>query len=956
MNTFRKNRIKIATTTLLLMLTITISMFAISAVDAQTVPVTNTRSYIYVGVSPNIVGVGQQVIVVTWTADMPPDVGETAGTIASPNGRAAWNNPTIVTVTKPDGTNETLSMPRTDPVGATWTTYVPETVGTYVLQAYFPGEWKNVTTNGVTTSARYYQPDYSSTANLTVQQDPTPVWTETPLTSDYWNRPLNSANHDWYVLAGNWLGGAATNYPQGTAGQTSSYVNGAGTETPHILWTKQYYVGGLMDENYSDIGYQTAQYGGLSWTGVALNGKISYTPRMTAHTPQGWEQVDLYTGEQLFLDYNQTSPAFGQIYNYESPNQHGGFAYLWRTSGVTLPEIVQVSNSTQFVNGSVVQLGLGTSNSGFYYAINRTSSKIIAIGTTNIATPLTTTASFGTVWEMLDGLTGKTITYIANVTQTETRPGGPATGVTTGATGTAVYGTDGSILRYNIVNLGSTASPKYYLQVWNASAGTMVSSQLGTGYWQWRPQGGTFGGANAYFGGLASNYVHDGRNFFSTNVSIPSILGTTNNVANQTGSITVIKQDEYMIVTALGFNNGTSSAPGFIMKISLVPGQVGTLISKTEFTPPSMADGETVTLTGVYPDDGMILFQKARTTERFGYSMDTGQLVWTSQPEVQFQYYGMSQNYYNHTLYSSGYGGVITAYDVKTGHVNWQFYPESIGTESAYGGVYPTAVVLIADGKLYTTCGEHSPTQPLMRGNNLRCIDATTGKELWNILGFFANMSPSSSDIIMSDGILVGLNFFDNQLYAFGKGPSGTTVTTQNDVSVLGHKVLVTGTVTDQSPVGRRNINDVLQTPLKGTPAISDDSMTAWMEYLFMQQAKPTNATGVDVSLSAIDPNGNSVEIGTTTSDINGNYAIAFDPQVPGTYQIIANFAGTQAYGPSSATSYVIVEDAAQATATPAPLPESIADQYFIPAIAGIIVAIAIVGAILALLLLRKRP
>ncbi len=84
-----------------------------------------------------------------------------------------------------------------------------------------------------------------------------------------------------------------------------------------------------------------------------------------------------------------------------------------------------------------------------------------------------------------------------------------------------------------------------------------------------------------------------------------------------------------------------------------------------------MADGETVSITGVYPDDGMILFQKARTTERFGYSMDTGQLVWTSQPEVQFQYYGMSQNYFNHTLYSSGYGGVITAYDVKTGNVQW---------------------------------------------------------------------------------------------------------------------------------------------------------------------------------------------------------------------------------------------------------------------------------------------
>ena len=101
----------------------------------------------------------------------------------------------------------------------------------------------------------------------------------------------------------------------------------------------------------------------------------------------------------------------------------------------------------------------------------------------------------------------------------------------------------------------------------------------------------------------------------------------------------------------------------------------------------------------------------------------------------------------------------------------------------------------------------------------------------------------------MADGILVGLNYFDNQLYAFGKGPSATTVTAQNDVSVLGNKVMVKGTVTDQSPSGRRNTNDVLQFSLKGTPAISDQDMSAWMEYMFMQQAKPTNATGVDSQL-----------------------------------------------------------------------------------------------------------
>ena len=394
-----------------------------------------------------------------------------------------------------------------------------------------------------------------------------------------------------------------------------------------------------------------------------------------------------------------------------------------------------------------------------------------------------------------------------------------------------------------------------------------------------------------------------------------------------------------------------------MLKLSLVPGSVGTVISRQEFTPPSSVGGtEAVTLTGVYPDDGMILFQKAKTMERFGISMDTGQLVWTSPPEVQFQYYGMGQNYYNGTLFSYGYGGVITAYDVKTGNILWTYEPTSIGTESAYGGNYPLGVAVISDGKLYTVTGEHSPTQPLMRGPNLRCIDAATGKEVWKILGFFGGMSPTSPNIIMADGILVGLNYFDNQLYAFGKGPSATTVTTQNDVSVLGNQVMVKGTVTDQTTSGRRNTNDVLQFSLAGTPAISDKDMSAWMEYKYMQQAKPTNATGVSVTLTAIDPNGNMVPVGSTTSDMNGNYAFPYTPEVPGTYQIIADFAGSNAYGPSTATTYITVQDAPSATATPTAQPVSIADQYFVPAIAGVIIAIAIVGVILAMLLLKKRP
>jgi len=836
---------------------------------------------------------------------MPPDIGETERT----EGRAAWNNPIIVNIIKPDGTNDTLEMPRTDPVGATWIEYTPEAVGTYVLQAYFPGEWKNTTS-----LHRWYTEDFSPTANLTVQEEPTSEWTENPLPTEYWQRPLNSANHDWYVLAGSWLGGAAQTYPQGSAGITSNFVSGKGTETPHILWTKQYYSGGLMDEDHGNIGYQTAHYQGLSWSGLVINGKLHYTPRMTAHGTQGWAQLDLYTGEELMFDYNQTRPDRGQILSYESPNQHGGFAYLWRTTNVnSLPATVQVPNAQLFPNGSVV--------------------RITSVQTMNRSQVIST----GNLIEILDGLTEKTICYIANVS----------------TTGTQVYGKDGSITYYN-VHAGSAGN--YYLSIWNSSAGTMVSSQLGTGYWQWRPAGGTFGGSSAYLGGLAYNYVHDGRDFYSLNQSVPSVLGTRNNVSNQTATLRVVKQDEYMVLAAQGFNNGTHTAPGFVLKVSLVPGEIGRELLRKEFTPPSSADAETVTLTGVYPEDGMILFQKAKTLERFGYSMETGQLIWTSEPEAQFHYYGMSQNYFNGTLFSYGYGGVITAYNVSSGEVLWTYYPTSIGTESAYGGVYPTGVAVISDGKLYTVTGEHSPTQPLYRGPNLRCIDAVTGEEVWSILGFFGGMSPTSSNIIMADGILVGLNHFDNQLYAFGKGPSATTVTVQDDVAVLGHKVIVKGTVTDQTATGRRNINNIVQFTLKDTPAISDEDMSRWMEYKFMQQAKPADAKGVEVTLTAIDPNGNFKDLGAVTSDVEGNYALPFDPEVPGTYQIIANFAGSKAYGPSSATTYLLVEDAPAATVPPATPGPSIADQYFVPAVAGIIVAIAIVGVVLILLLLKKRP
>jgi hypothetical protein len=215
-------------------------------------------------------------------------------------------------------------------------------------------------------------------------------------------------------------------------------------------------------------------------------------------------------------------------------------------------------------------------------------------------------------------------------------------------------------------------------------------------------------------------------------------------------------------------------------------------------------------------------------------------------------------------------------------------------------------------------------------------------------------MSPTESNIYMADGVLVGLNYFDGEIYGFGKGPSATTGSAPQTAPALGQSVTITGTVTDQSSAGKRTTNGGLDFVLKGTPAISDEDMTAWMEYLFMQQPIPGNAKGVEVTLDAIDPNNNFIHIGTTTSDASGNYGLPWIPEVPGTYQIIATFAGSKSYGPSFSTTYMTVGEA-PATPTTPEYPQPIDNTMTIVGVGiAMIIAVAIVGLLIVRML--KKP
>jgi hypothetical protein len=210
------------------------------------------------------------------------------------------------------------------------------------------------------------------------------------------------------------------------------------------------------------------------------------------------------------------------------------------------------------------------------------------------------------------------------------------------------------------------------------------------------------------------------------------------------------------------------------------------------------------------------------------------------------------------------------------------------------------------------------------------------------------------SKVVMSDSRILYLDNHDNQIYCLGRGPSATTVSAPQLAPVLGAPVTITGTVTDQSPSGKHNINGDLDIALKGTPAINDASMDAWMEYMFHQRPIPANATGVPVTLTAVDPNGNLVNVGNTTSDKYGNYGLSYTPEVSGKYQIIATFAGSNSYGPSSSTTYLTVAEGPTLTPAPTPLAQSVADTYIVPGIIAIIIVIVLVG-VANILLLRKR-
>ena len=350
----------------------------------------------------------------------------------------------------------------------------------------------------------------------------------------------------------------------------------------------------------------------------------------------------------------------------------------------------------------------------------------------------------------------------------------------------------------------------------------------------------------------------------------------------------------------------------------------------------------------------------------YAWDLQSGTQVWqsslSSYPWGTFGAYGVQSAY--GLIFYEQYDGVV-AYNWTNGQVAWHYSNPAVDFETPYltngtgnadgstQGYSYFSQGIVADGMLYVYNLEHSPSAPLTRGWKTTAINATTGAQVWQILG---SMAPG----IVSDGYLTACNWYDGYMYVFGMGQSATTVTAPLTTVQQGTAVLIQGTVMDKSPATSTSPHYASG---ELVPCVSDDSMTTWMNYLYMQTPigglwGNETITGVPVTLTAIGSDGTVYNIGSaTTNGYYGTFATTWTPPKQDTYTITATFAGDDSYGSSSSATAVNIGPAA--SATPAPTATAALNlatnsdimTYIVGATIAIIIAIVLVG----LLIVRKH-
>ncbi len=532
-------------------------------------------------------------------------------------------------------------------------------------------------------------------------------------------------------------------------------------------------------------------------------------------------------------------------------------------------------------------------------------------------------------WQLFDPMTGY---FIANITNV------PAT-ASAGVVETDDDNAQGAVYMYRV----NGTYPNLTLLMWNSTRCLSMGSPSFFG--PSSPSAATIrpSGNMSYAGG------------YQWEVPIPStingapITDLTNTLKNPTLSIAATTNDvillraygETMDTFASEFGEGSEIELGMNAKTGAV------MWGPVNRTVPRFNE-----VAVVAAGDGYYVEHDKDTNTAWVFNINTGQQIGSS---VQLEGNSLS------TLSRAGaiaygncyiwdFGGYVNAITLKTATVNWTYEPRPAGYNTPYG-VYPFwhfGSHSIADGKLFLSESRmYDP--PMFSDAHKIALNCTDGSVVWSMLGFYGR-EPSA----IADGYLVAWNSYDAQITTFGKGPTHITVAAPQAGVELGKSLVISGSVTDISS-GTKDNDRSARFP-DGVPCVSDASMSDWMAYVYMQQPKPTNATGVPITLNVVDANGNYRTIGTTTSTVEGYYSYSWIPDIPGEYYVYALYGGSESYWPSTAVGSFVVDPAPEATTQPTSQPEGIADQYFLPAVAAIIFVIIIIGALMMLMISRKRP
>ena len=876
---------------------------AAGAIDLQT--------YTFINVAPNPCGVGQTVTVDFWTA--------------VPLQTSQVDTNLTIQITNPDGVVTTQGPYVSDITGGTTIEYAPTMTGNYTFECVFLG----MVLTGSTYTGDYDEPSNSTPYVLDVTNTPAPSVLNTPLPTEYWQAlPVNAENvNNWYAITGPWMG------YQGYFSDATGIYNDSGAYNPyttgptsaHILWTKVWCEGGVSGDGYSseESGdfWTTSQYS-PKFGPVIINGILYanwYTFYGSVAGDQGIIAINLYDGQTMWTINTTNSLKCGLLINYETINQYGCVGPWIITTG-TLP-----ASDTGGGSSNLVENTTGT-DINLYDALTGKYVESIVNGTS--PTLWTTDANGNIIGYYENSTAGTEIVHPVE---------GPAVAVTTLATATATSTT-------------SSAEENARMCAWNMSLCL------------------NFG---AIFSTTLNNFIRFELGIMYENPSIP------NNITTQTGSSATVNVGEYLGTAAMGawqigsgvivlsYGSGVPSVgetAGYLIECG-IDQATGNLLwgpfNRTETPWTRLAEN------GVYSDGGGVFIDLNMATDLMsGYSVTTGALLWTNtlvctngQPVNPYDDYGIQDIVDSTTgvIYYNGLGGDIWAVNMATGAIIWwtctDILQGSPGTETPYG-IWPTWVQwngVASPGELFIPEG-HCYSPPLFHGAQQLCINTTNGALIWKNLGF------DTTGGAVAYGVFTTFNAYDGQVYAYGQGPSATTVTAPNVGVTTATPVTISGTVMDVSAGASQEVVKGLFP--NGLPCVSDASQEGLMDYAYEQQPLPTNLTGVQVTLTDIDPNGNFETIGTTTTTgASGTFGITWTPPIAGNYTITATFAGSGAYYGSSAVTYMY---AGSPQATPAPTSPPItglaSTSTVTLGIAAAVIAIIIAIAIVGILLLRKKP